>query len=395
MIDKEFWGLPQEDLSWIESIGTEATIPADTPIICEGKPPTSFYLVLEGLFSLQFPLLPKDCFHTVGDGVILGEMWFLEHISPQVTVISLEESRVLIVPYDRVIDRLNADPEFAARFYRTLSTELSAKLRKTSNFVLTPESTNIPLTPKWESLLKTTPQGPVELLTETGEPNYELISSILSKLKPIEEIFTDYYTKERSSSCKLALNERERALEVATISAEGMCLLLDITRELGIDDLPERVSYHEGTLKASEKNRLLPEVAIQKSITVKVYNTIGMVTGIGDWKLNRSLLSSLTDYLEISRSSARNFSINPVSIVPEVEFALLRGMVSNFIPPRIWTRTSFLGILVPESTSGDFAVSLSPLESLILPQEHFQTIVETYAKRAYPYLHIISIPKFS
>ncbi len=390
-MDRKFWGLPQEDFSWIQSIATETTIPIDTAIICEGTPPTSFYLVLEGLFSLQFPLLPEDCFHTVGEGAILGEMWFLEHISPQVTVSSLEESRVLVVPYDKVIEKLNTDPEFSSRFYRTLSVELSAKLRKTSNFVLTPEITNIPLTPKWESLLKSTPHGPLDLLTPAGKPDYELIKGILRKLKPIEEIINDWYAKGLPCPGKAAFEERENALEVATISSEGMNLLLEIANDLGIDDLHQRIWCHEGTIKASDKNKLLPEISIQKSLTVKVYNTIGMITGIGDWKLNRSVLSSIADYLEISRSSVRNFSINPVSIVPEVEFALLRGMVSNFIPPRIWTRTSFLAILIPETPSGNFAISLSPLESLILPQEHFQTIVETYAKRAYPYLQIISI----
>lgn len=360
--------LSPEDLTWIIEHGDEKLVSENEKIITEGEKVTKLYIVLSGLFSGAGN--NEQC-AIITPGGIIGGMSFFTKDESSLSFTAIEpNSRVLEIPYEIISDHLQNDPYFALRFYRFLAIKLSERMKNLINFSISrPHSKATKLSP---NIL-----GPVALF-KNNQPNFELIKTLLNALPPLASVLNknDYQ----------ALMQREHCLSVATMSADSIKLLLEIAKEEGVLDFERRVITHPASMSAADKQVLLADYHIQKTITILIQDKFVLCSGIGDFKIHHALLSKLASTLTLSHAGFNSY-INPNMFIPEIELGLMRGMVSTFFSPGRITRLNLVTLMMPpQSSTKDVAISLSPFESLLLPYALFPKIVKKYAERAYPYL---------
>jgi CRP-like cAMP-binding protein len=134
-----FAKLNTSDLDWIIATGKQEEIPGDQVLIQEGKPIESVYFLLNGTLTVSISEqgdaeVGKEIAR-LSKGEIVGEMSFVDANLPSATVKTLEKSQVLLLPKRQLIAKLEQDVDFAARFYQTLSIQLSNRLRSLSDLL--------------------------------------------------------------------------------------------------------------------------------------------------------------------------------------------------------------------------------------------------------------------
>lgn len=87
----------------------------------------ALYLLLDGRFEVRAP--DGAVIRSPYAGDMVGEVSLLDGRAASATVITVEPAEVLRVPRRRLQARLDADPAFAARFYRAIGTLLAHRLR--------------------------------------------------------------------------------------------------------------------------------------------------------------------------------------------------------------------------------------------------------------------------
>jgi len=120
------------DVDWMLDANQERHVAAGETVIAAGEPVDSVYVVLEGVLAVQGSDAARPI-GVVGPGDLVGEMSFVEHVTPAQTVAALEASLLLVVPHSALRERAEAEPAFAARLYRALSVLLSRRLRRVTN----------------------------------------------------------------------------------------------------------------------------------------------------------------------------------------------------------------------------------------------------------------------
>lgn len=130
--------LSNSDINWIKTTGRKQEISAGTVLIQQHSQVSSLYLILRGTFAATvarnegsalgraFAALEdeQDLEQEIGrfsGGEVVGEMSFLD-ISPAATTVkAVENSLILAIPRERLIERLREDIGFGSRFYRAIS----------------------------------------------------------------------------------------------------------------------------------------------------------------------------------------------------------------------------------------------------------------------------------
>jgi hypothetical protein len=205
-------------------------------------------------------------------------------------------------------------------------------------------------------------------------------------LLPVQDIFA-IWQYSGSSVWSEALARREQLLGPATLSSASLRLLYDVSSRY-VDDLPERICWHEATQSAAETQAVLPpRVLVQKTVSVDMAGRLLLWTGIGEQEHTLDQRRVVASALGLPRRAARRCSTNPATCSPEKEFAMSPGMVSPFLPPFHLNRLVAV-VQVPWPADWDdqgkaVGVSLSLFESLILPLSCFRAILHQYARRAY------------
>jgi CRP-like cAMP-binding protein len=115
-----------DDADWLAAQGERRQVPIGTLLVEQGRPIESLFVVLEGRFSLYGAAGPG----AVGAGEIIGEISFVDETPPSADVVASEDSQVLAVPRAALLDRLEVEPRFAARFYRAVAVLLADRLRE-------------------------------------------------------------------------------------------------------------------------------------------------------------------------------------------------------------------------------------------------------------------------
>jgi CRP-like cAMP-binding protein len=374
-------GLIPEDREWLRINGKERHMSPNEMLITEGEALQEIYFVLSGLFSVGSEA--SESFSTVGPGGILGDISFLTENAASASVAALEQgSVVLAVPREIIAAHLTADVNFAVRFYRMTATLLSERLRDLIALFVT--------SPTIKTDIKTGPslRGPVRLF-DHNQPDFATIQRLVDSLPSLSNICN---CLERGISDNGAMTQRVQGLSAATMAAESLQLLLEMARNEGVTDLDRRVICHKPSLSAADKQAILPDLLIQKTVTILIENKFVLCSSIGDLKISRKLLGEIAVKLGLPRRGFKSY-INPVAFIPEIELGLLRGMVSTFFSPGRITQLGLVALITPSSSQmPDVAVSLSPFESLLLPCSVFPTIARKYAERAYPYVPFTLLP---
>lgn len=127
-----FENLKAAEADWLLSAGTERSVTAGEVVITAGEAVDSLYIVLRGLVGIVAPEFPERKLATLGAAEVIGDMTLAESVVPTESVVALEASQILVLPHAVLNERLKADPDFAARFFRGLSKLLANRLRRTN-----------------------------------------------------------------------------------------------------------------------------------------------------------------------------------------------------------------------------------------------------------------------
>jgi CRP-like cAMP-binding protein len=119
--------LTDQDVDWLIATGRRASVDAGTVLICEGEPVTRLYILLVGRLEVttrdrQLAILKP--------GELVGEMSFIDARPPSATVRTAEEALLFVVSRARLVERLDREADFAARFYKAIAMSLSHRLRE-------------------------------------------------------------------------------------------------------------------------------------------------------------------------------------------------------------------------------------------------------------------------
>lgn len=131
-------GLSDADMLWLLSVGKLRLLRQGEKLVTAGKALTDLFFVTSGRLGVVLDDDTRVAHLLHGD--VVGEMSFIERAAPVVSVIAEEPSEILTVPRKLILDRFDAEPLFAARFYRALAIFLSERLRDTTAAVNLPSA---------------------------------------------------------------------------------------------------------------------------------------------------------------------------------------------------------------------------------------------------------------
>ncbi len=220
----------------------------------------------------------------------------------------------------------------------------------------------------------------------------EIQRRIVYLLPPLEETLR----LTEGAGLHARLSERASALGIATLRPDTLLLLAQLFRGEGLEMADHLFGPHAATLHAREKQALLPEgIQVKKTVSLLVGGRLVLVTSVGDHLLGRAERFALAAKLGLSRSAARQATLNPPGCVAEQEFGLLRGMVSPFLPAGFGTRLRAIAQLswpqVWEDDGQSVAISLSPCESLLIPLRCYRRILYHYVRQSIPGVPLVEL----
>jgi CRP/FNR family transcriptional regulator, cyclic AMP receptor protein len=121
--------LDDSDTEWIIRNGQRIKVAPGTVLIEQGKPTEWFYFVMDGAFVVYTHSAPLIAELKVGE--VIGEVSFVDSRPPTASVRARVESEVGAVPRRALLERLEEDVGFAARFYQSIAVFLADRLRAT------------------------------------------------------------------------------------------------------------------------------------------------------------------------------------------------------------------------------------------------------------------------
>lgn len=122
--------LDDGDVEWLATHGTQRRLADGEVIVQEGRPLDALFFTLGGW--LLVTLRDGQEIARLGAGEVVGEIAFVDSALPSATVAARGEAVVLALDKKLLQQRLQADPGFAARFYRALAIFLADRLRATT-----------------------------------------------------------------------------------------------------------------------------------------------------------------------------------------------------------------------------------------------------------------------
>lgn len=127
-----FGQLTDHDVEWLAKHGKKTRASAKTVLINEGVPVESLYIVLEGELSVLQGKSKREI-AVLGSGEMAGEMSFVDARPPSATVTARGDAVVYRIPRNVLAAALESNPGFGLRFYKSVATFLSDRLRKATD----------------------------------------------------------------------------------------------------------------------------------------------------------------------------------------------------------------------------------------------------------------------
>jgi CRP/FNR family transcriptional regulator, cyclic AMP receptor protein len=117
------------DVEWLITHCSRERLGPGKVLIQEGQHADALYILLDGVLEVTNADLSKDQAIKLVCGEVVGEMSFIDGRPPSATVTAVTPAVVLAIPRTQIAAKLAREPEFAARFYRSIALFLSHRLR--------------------------------------------------------------------------------------------------------------------------------------------------------------------------------------------------------------------------------------------------------------------------
>lgn len=182
------------------------------------------------------------------------------------------------------------------------------------------------------------------------------------------------------------LQQRERVHGPRSLGKKSLTTLLSLVHDAS-EGRPFFFLTHRSSITASEKQAFLPAgIAVLKTVTLAIREVSFLVTGPGDFRLQKALLKRIVHQAELPKRAVSACHINPKTINPEHAYGLCEGIISPFLAPE--KQHGLRAIIYIHSGIAkryeSIAISLSFTESLVVPYRVFQQVLPQYLKLVYP-----------
>ncbi|MBD3562334.1 cyclic nucleotide-binding domain-containing protein, partial [Planktothrix sp. FACHB-1355] len=130
--------LSDRDLDWINATGITKSIAKGEILIRQTQPIDELYILLAGTLTVFVSSSEQENnrsereIATIASGEIVGEISFVDNQRALTTIKATEKANLLILSFQQLENKIQQDEGFAARFYQTISAQLSHKLRRVS-----------------------------------------------------------------------------------------------------------------------------------------------------------------------------------------------------------------------------------------------------------------------
>jgi bacteriocin-type transport-associated protein len=131
--------LQDQDFDWFNLVAQQVTYPTGAILIESGKPVTYIYICLSGNLAVMGSQQDgkQQQLTTLSNGELVGEAYLLDNQVATTTITATEPSEVLVFSKQKLIDCIEQDADFAARFYHLLAINLSERMRKLTRLMAT------------------------------------------------------------------------------------------------------------------------------------------------------------------------------------------------------------------------------------------------------------------
>lgn len=119
--------LTTNDWNLIVDKGARVSFRAGEKIVRSGEKTDGVHLLLEGTATVQLPARMKS--PVIGPGEICGELSFLDELPASANVVASERVEALLLDRPTLYSLFELFPHLGSRFYRSLATNLSHRLR--------------------------------------------------------------------------------------------------------------------------------------------------------------------------------------------------------------------------------------------------------------------------
>ena len=131
-VEAAFTYLTPEDRAALVAAAVSREYEADEIVLEEGARRHGLFIVRQGAVRVSPRGAPATIVAYLEGGELFGEMSFLENAAASADVIADVPCRIDVVERDAIYELLAERPEFAGRFFQSLATLLSVRLRRTS-----------------------------------------------------------------------------------------------------------------------------------------------------------------------------------------------------------------------------------------------------------------------
>ncbi len=131
--------LTDEERDWLVANAETLNYNSGDTIIAEGEVVDSLLLIKSGFLRVTRLYLDEICAEfagPLGPGEVIGEMSLMDGKGASANIVADGPAEILTVPKAILLEKLNSDVSFAARFYESLFLDVTRKLRSTNQRVM-------------------------------------------------------------------------------------------------------------------------------------------------------------------------------------------------------------------------------------------------------------------
>ncbi len=127
-----FGSLLKEDSKWLQENGSEAVVSEGSTLITSDSNQSSVYFVIKGIFKVLPDSKSSIPIAILGPGEIIGESALVQGESTSATVVAVDQSLVLKINRNTIMQHIEKNPAFGLRLYKGLYKITVERLRNTN-----------------------------------------------------------------------------------------------------------------------------------------------------------------------------------------------------------------------------------------------------------------------